>query len=239
MEKRLIRIGIVSDVVCPWCYIGKRRLENAMALTSDRFEFEREYLPFELNPHIPEEGADYREYFCKKFGTEAKFQELADHVKKVAAREGLEFNPEMQHRYPNTRNAHRLILMAHEENEQDGVAEALFRAYFTEGLDLTKNENLIKIAVGAGLNGDKVDILLQSNTGKLEIEMTEVELQRLGITAVPLFIIQDKFLISGAQSVETFTKTFDQAALASREVHAEPSTSVASPNRAESRISEP
>lgn len=229
MKKTLLRIGIVSDVVCPWCYIGKRRLEKAMALTSDRFEFEREYLPFELNPHVPEEGADYREYFCGKFRREANYQERADHVKKIAAREGLEFNPEMQHRYPNTRNAHRLILIAREENKQEGVAEALFRAYFTEGLDLTKNENLIKIAVGAGLNGDKVDTLLQSNTGKLEIEMTETELQRLGITAVPLFIIQNKFLISGAQSVETFTKTFEEAALASAQVHAETSRGIALP----------
>ena len=233
MEKMLVRIGIVSDVVCPWCYIGKRRLEKAMALTSDRFEFEREYLPFELDPHIPEEGVDYRDYFCKKFGSEAKFQELADHVKKVAAREGLEFNPDTQHRYPNTRNAHRLILMAREENKQDEVAEALFRAYFTEGLDLTKNENLIKIAVGAGLNGDKVDMLLQSNTGKLEIEMAETELQRLGITAVPLFIIQDKFAISGAQSVGAFTKIFEEAALAVREVPEETSTGIALTNRAD------
>ena len=232
MEKTLLRIGIVSDIVCPWCYIGKRRLEKAMALTSDRFEFEREYLPFELNPHIPEEGADYREYFSQKFGSEAKFQELADHVKKVAAREGLEFNTDMQHRYPNTRDAHRLILLAREENKQNEVAEALFRAYFTEGLDLTKNENLIKIAVGAGLNGDKVDMLLQSNTGKPQIEMTESEFQRLGITAVPLFIIQDKFAISGAQSVEVFTKTFEEAALATTEVPEKTSSGFALTNPA-------
>ena len=226
MEKTLLRIGIISDVVCPWCYIGKRRLEKAMTLTSDRFEFEKEYFPFELNPHIPEEGADYREYFCKKYGSDAKFQEVTAHVKKVAAAEGLEFNAEMQHRYPNTRNAHRVILMAREENRQDDVVEALFRAYFTEGFDLTKNENLIRIAVGAGMNGDKVDMLLQSNTGKVEIEIAETELQRLGITSVPLFIIQDKFPLSGAQSVEAFTKTFEEAAFASGEVHEETSTNL-------------
>ena len=90
MEKTLIRIAIISDVVCPWCYIGKRRLEKAISLTSDQFEFEREYLPFELNPHMSEEGADYREYFIKKFGSEEKFQQVTDHTKKVA---GILFQP--------------------------------------------------------------------------------------------------------------------------------------------------
>ena len=166
MEKTLIRIAFISDVVCPGCYIGKRRLEKAISLTSDQFEFEREYLPFELNPHMSEEGADYREYFIKKFGSEEKFHQVTDHTKKVAAREGIEFNLDMQHKYPNTRNAHRIILLAREEDKQDDVLEAFYRAYFTEGLDLTKKENLIRIAVDAGLNGDKVDLLLQSNTGK-------------------------------------------------------------------------
>ena len=224
MEKTLITIGIVSDVVCPWCYIGKRRLEKAMALTSDRFEFEKEYLPFELDPHMPEEGADHREYLSKKFGGEAKFQELTEHTKKVAAREGLEFNLDMQHRYPNTRNAHRIILMAREEDKEDDVVEAFFRAYFTEGLDLTKKENLIRIAVGAGLNGDKIDLLLQSNTGKTQIEMAETELHRLGITSVPLFIIQNKLVITGAQSVDAFTKAFEEAASGADATHDERST---------------
>ena len=224
MKKTLITIGIVSDVVCPWCYIGKRRLEKAMALTSDRFDFEKEYLPFELDPHMSEDGTDHREYLSKKFGGEAKFQDVTEHTKKVAAREGLEFNLDMQHRYPNTRNAHRIILMAREEDKQDEVVEAFFHAYFTEGLDLTKKENLIRIAVGAGLNGDKIDLLLQSNTGKPQIEMAETELHRLGITSVPLFIIQNKFALTGAQSVEAFIKAFEGAASATDETHDERST---------------
>lgn len=217
MDKIKIKIGVVSDVVCPWCYIGKRRLEKAIAMSSDRYEFDVEYFPFELNPHMPEEGTDYREYLCKKFGGESKFLELSSHVERVAAREGLDFNMELQRISPNTRNAQRIIMLAREDGRQMEVVEALFRAYFTEGADLSSMENLIKISVGAGLDAEKVEQLLKSNTGKLEIEMAEKELQELGITAVPLFIMDDKFAISGAQPVEAFTKAFDEVALMSRE----------------------
>ncbi|HEU5146154.1 MAG TPA: DsbA family oxidoreductase [Chryseosolibacter sp.] len=218
MEKPLINIGIVSDVVCPWCYIGKRRLEQAMAFASDRFDFELEYLPFELNPHLPEEGIDNQEYLCKKFGSKSKFEQVIAHVKHVAAREGLEFNFEKQQTYPNTRNAHRIILMARETGKQNDVIEALFRAYFTNGVDLSNKENLIGIAAGAGLDRERVTLLMEGNTGKTQIEMAEKELHVLGINSVPLFIINNKTAISGAQSVETFTRAFDEMALVTNEM---------------------
>jgi predicted DsbA family dithiol-disulfide isomerase len=213
MDKLKIKVGVVSDVVCPWCYIGKRRLEKAMELTADRFEFEVEYFPFELNPHIPEDGVDFGDYLSKKFGSEQKYHELTSHLKRVAAQENLHFNLENQKRHPNTRNAHRIILMAREYGSQSQVVEALFRAYFTEGVDLTKIENLIRIAGEAGLDEGMVGLLLQSNTGKVEIEMAEKELSDLGITSVPLYIIDDRLAISGAQSAEAFTKAFEEASV--------------------------
>lgn len=215
MEKLKIKIDVISDVVCPWCYIGKRRLEKAMDLLTDRFDFDVEYFPFELNPHMPEEGLDRREYLCKKFGGEAKYEELTDHVKSVARREGLELNLERQHTVPNTRNAHRIIMLAREEGRQMEVAEAFFRAYFTEGIDLSKIDNLVDISMRAGLDGEKVDLLLHSNTGKLEIEMAEKELQDLGITGVPLFIIDNRRAISGAQAIDAFVKAFEETAMVS------------------------
>lgn len=214
MDKITVKIGVVSDVVCPWCYIGKRRLEKAMAMTADRFAFDVEYFPFELNPHMPDEGSNYREYLCRKFGSEAKFHELNEHVKRVAAREGLDFRMEIQQTVPNTRNAHRILMFAREEDKQMEVAERIFRAYFSEGKDLSRIQTLIDIAGEAGLDREKVTLLLGSNTGKMEIEMAEKELADLGITSVPLFIIDDRLAISGAQSVETFTKAFEEAALA-------------------------
>ena len=213
MDKSTIKVGVVSDVVCPWCYIGKRRLEKAMELTSDRFAFDVEYFPFELNPHMPAEGVNYREYLCKKFGSEAKFMELSAHVKQVAAREGLIFNLDQQNVSPNTRDVHRVIMLAREEGRQLEVVEAFFKAYFREGVDLSQPENLVQISERAGMDGDQVRQLLDSNTGKIEIEMAEKELHDLGITAVPLFIIENKLAISGAQAVEAFVKAFEEAAL--------------------------
>jgi predicted DsbA family dithiol-disulfide isomerase len=213
MIKRKIKIGVVSDVVCPWCYIGKRRLEKAMHQSSDRFDFDVEYFPFELNPHMPEEGADYREYLTNKFGSESKFLELTNYVKQIAAQEGLDFNMDLQKISPNTRNAHRIILLAKEDGKQIEVVEALFKAYFTQGIDLSNINNLVDISAQTGLDRTKIEQLLNSNTGKLEIEMAEKELQDLGITGVPLYIVDNKFAISGAQSVDTFLKAFEELTL--------------------------
>jgi predicted DsbA family dithiol-disulfide isomerase len=220
MEKMKIKIGIVSDVVCPWCYIGKRRLEKAMEMSSDRFDFDVEYFPFELNPHMPEEGVDYRDYLCRKFGSEAKFVELSTHVKQIAAREGLTFNLDQQKVSPNTRNAHRVIMLAREDGKQMQVAEAFFRAYFTDGVDLSKIENLVEISASVGMDSEHIEQLLNSNTGKIEIEMAEKELYDLGITGVPLFIIENKLAISGAQSVEAFTKAFDETSFVNASLNA-------------------
>lgn len=213
MERTKINIGVVSDIVCPWCYIGKRRLERAMERVSDRFVFEVEYFPFELNPRMPAEGIDFNEYLCKKFGSESKSRELSEHVRRVAGNEGLHFNLDMQQRRPNTRDAHRIIMFARDEGRQLDVVERFFRAFFTEGIDLSVAGNLIAIAGGAGLDTDTIEALLHTNTGKLEIEMAEKELTDLGITSVPLYIIDNRMAISGAQSIEAFTKAFEEAAL--------------------------
>lgn len=211
MTKPLIRIGIVSDVVCPWCYIGKRRLEKAMAIAGNRFDFELEYFPFELNPHMPAEGKDQQEYLTEKFGGPDKYRQMTDHVTRVALQEGLFFNFEKQKISPNTRNAQRLIMLAKEDGKQLELVEILFKAYFTDGVDLSKTENLTDLASHAGLDPEKIELFLQSNTGSTEIEMAEQELQKLGITGVPLFIIDNKFGISGAQSPEAFIQAFEDA----------------------------
>ena len=157
----------------------------------------------------------YRDYLCRKFGSEARFHELSEHVKAVAKREGLDFRLDEQEIYPNTRNAHRVILMAREQGKQEKVAEAMFNAFFTKGLDLSRIENLVAIAESQGLDSERVEMLLDSNTGKTEIEMAEKELHELGITSVPLFIIDDKTAIPGAQAVEVFVKTFEESVAAS------------------------
>jgi predicted DsbA family dithiol-disulfide isomerase len=209
MSKPVIKIGVVSDVVCPWCYIGKRRLERAINALGDKFDFDIAYYPFELDPEAPTNGRDQKEHLIKKFGSESQYDKLTGNVTRVAEAEGLTFDYNTQKVSPNTRNAHRLIQLAKDDGKQAELVEALFKAYFTDGIDLSKNENLIDVAVSAGLDKNKVEQFLESNTGVTEVVMAEQELQRLGISGVPFYIIEDKYGVSGAQPAETFIKAFE------------------------------
>lgn len=208
MLKPSIKIAVVSDVVCPWCYIGKRRMEKAVSALSDEIDFEIAYYPFELNPDMPLAGKNHRDHLTNKFGGAEEYERITAHVTDIAATEGLTFNFSDQTISPNTRNAHRLILFAKEHGKQLQLVEALFKAYFTEQTDLTKNENLLKIAVANGLDEEKTKLFLESNAGLSEVQMAETELQRAGISGVPFYIVNDKYGISGAQATETFIQAF-------------------------------
>ena len=206
MNKPKIKIDVVSDVVCPWCYIGKRRLEKAIAQVSDQIEVEIEYHPFELNPEMPAEGRNQKEYLSKKFGSDAKYQQITSQVTATAAIEGLIFDFDKQHISPNTRNSHRLIAFAKQHGKQLEMKEALMKAYFTNGIDLTKTENLVSIATELGLNEKSVATYLQSDEGLTEVITEEnLNIQR-GISGVPFYIINNKYGISGAQPSEVFTE---------------------------------
>jgi predicted DsbA family dithiol-disulfide isomerase len=215
MTKPKIKIDIVSDVVCPWCYIGKRRLEKAIRQVSDQFDFELEYVPFELNPLMEKGGVNQREYLTNKFGGEERYDQITDHTTSVAAAEGLTFNFADQKVSPNTRNIHAIIDLAKEEKIQLPVVEAFFTAYFTNGVDLSKTENIITTAVNAGLTKEKVEQRLANDNARIKIELIEKEVQKLGITGVPFYILNNKYGISGAQNPETFVKVFNELATAS------------------------
>jgi predicted DsbA family dithiol-disulfide isomerase len=209
MTKQKIKVDIVSDVVCPWCYIGKRRIEKAMDALQNKYEFEVEYHPFELNPQMPAEGTNQKAYLISKFGGEARYNQLIGNVTKVAADEGLNFDYDKQIISPNTREAHRIIQFAKQEGKQLEAKEAFMKAYFEDGIDLSRKENLLSVAVKAGLTKEKVANLLSSDEGLAEIEAAEHELQKLGISGVPFYIINNKYGISGAQPSESFIEAFE------------------------------
>ncbi|HEU5291272.1 MAG TPA: DsbA family oxidoreductase [Cyclobacteriaceae bacterium] len=210
MTRPKIKVDIVSDVVCPWCYIGKRRLEKAIDSLKEKFDFELEYHPFELNPDTPISGVNQQEYLTKKFGGgEARYQQLTNHVTQVAAGEGLHFNFAKQHVLPNTRDAHRVIQFAKQEGKQPEAKEAFMKAYFEDGIDLSKKENLIDVAVQAGLSKQAVEKLLSTEEGRESIVKVEREMQQLGITGVPFYIINNKYGVSGAQPSTTFIQAFE------------------------------
>ncbi|MBL7845356.1 MAG: DsbA family oxidoreductase [Cyclobacteriaceae bacterium] len=210
--KQIIKIDVVSDVVCPWCYIGKRRLEKAVQNLSDQYDFDITYHPFELNPQIPVAGVNQKEYLVNKFGGEERYNQITEHVTRIAAEEGLTFNFEKQAISPNTRNAHRIIQWAKASDKQVEVKEAMMKAYFTDGVDLSKPENLVLVAETSGLKKSDVEALLQSTSGLAEVEQAEKEMQELGITGVPFYIIQNKYGLSGAQPSATFIEVIEKAA---------------------------
>jgi predicted DsbA family dithiol-disulfide isomerase len=210
--KPTLKISVISDVVCPWCYIGKRRLESAINKLSDKYTFEVEYFPFELNPQTPEKGVDQKEYLTEKFGGEERYSQLIGNVTNVASKDGLTFRYDLQSVSPNTRKAHRLVQLAREDGKQLNLVEGLFKAYFTDGVDLSKDKNLIDVAVTSGLDRTKVESFLQSNVGEVEVEMAERQWQQAGVTGVPFFVVDDKYGISGAQSPEAFIQAFTEIA---------------------------
>lgn len=206
--KPVIKIDIVSDVVCPWCYIGKRRLEKAMDQLSEEFTFEIEYHPFELDPNTPSGGVDQKGSLSEKFGSEDRYQQLTGHVTQVAAQEGLAFHYEKQTVQPNTRMIHSIIQLAKLEGNHKEAVEAFFKAYFTDGVDLSKKENLSAIAKSIGLRQAGDERYFADAKALRKVAETEEEMSRLGIHGVPFYIINNQYGVSGAQASETFVNAF-------------------------------
>jgi predicted DsbA family dithiol-disulfide isomerase len=210
LNKPVIKIDVVSDVVCPWCYIGKRRLEKAMQQLSSEYTFEVEYHPFELNPDMPAQGVNQKAYLTDKFGSEDRYDQITNHTTQVAATEGLTFNFDKQNTSPNTRKAHAIVQLAKLKGKDLAVIEDLFKAYFTDGVDLTDDKNLIALAVQAGIEREDLELLLADKNSLIRIAALEKEMSKLGISGVPFYIINSKYGISGAQSSETFMQVFKE-----------------------------
>ncbi len=202
---------VVSDLICPWCYIGKRRLEAALRELPPGTAISVSWHPFQLNPHMPREGMDRKEYCMRKFGSWAKCEELYAQIRAAGETAGIDFHFERQPTIPNTLDSHRVIWLAGQEGVQDAVVEALFRSYFCEGVNLSSRSNLVGVAAMAGLDRSRVERLLGSGAGVAEVQAQEQEIKTLGISAVPLFIIQDRVAISGAQPAETLLAAFERS----------------------------
>ncbi|HEY0839865.1 MAG TPA: DsbA family oxidoreductase [Vulgatibacter sp.] len=211
VDRKPLRIDVISDCVCPWCYVGKRRLEEAMEATADRFEFTVNWRPFQLNPDMPAEGRDRRAYMREKFGEE-RVAQMHEHLREVGEEAGIPFDFEKIAKSPNTREAHRLIWMAQELGLQSQMAEAVFAAYFVQGKDIGDLDVLVEIAEGVGLDGARIRSLLESDVGKEEVRQQLEEPLRAGITAVPFFVVEGKFGVAGAQPAKAFVDAFERAA---------------------------
>ncbi|HEY7328008.1 MAG TPA: DsbA family oxidoreductase [Gemmataceae bacterium] len=206
-----VRVDVISDVICPWCYIGKRRLEKAIAL-SGRRDVRVRWLPFQLNPHMPREGMNRREYRTAKFGSWERSLVLDAQVTEAGLAEGIPFAFDKIERTPNTLDAHRLIWLADREDVQDAVVEALFRAYFTDGRDISRTPKLLDVVAEAGLDRSKAEVLVSGDGGVGAIRAAEEQAHRSGVLGVPFFVINNTLALSGAREPSDFLAAFEQAA---------------------------
>jgi predicted DsbA family dithiol-disulfide isomerase len=194
-------ITVYSDVICPWCYVGKRRLEAALANPGMPAAIEFTWRPFELNPDMPAEGVERKVYRARKFG-EARSAELDVQMARTGRELGIEFAFDRMQRTPNTRLAHRLIWEADRQKRQDAVVERLFRGYFEEGLDIGRADVLAGIAAESGLEADAVDRALTDSDSLQAVTSLEQRGYGMGIQGVPFFILLAKYSVSGAQPPE-------------------------------------
>jgi predicted DsbA family dithiol-disulfide isomerase len=209
-----LSVSIVSDVVCPWCYIGKRRFEKALLAVNGEVNPKITWQPFELNPQMPRAGIDRKAYRIAKFGSWAASQAMDARVAEAGAGEGITFNFDAMTKTPNTFDAHRLIWFAAEAGKQSEVVEQLFYGYFVEGSDVGGRKTLLRIAELCGLPAGATRSFLEFDAGTKEVARAARRAQESGISGVPTFIINETHVITGAQSTDVFRAAFAQAVAA-------------------------
>ena len=207
-----VKVEICSDVVCPWCYIGKRRFEQALAGFAHRDEVEVVWRAFELDSTAPSERTGgYAENLAAKYGFPlARAQEMIDTMTATAAQDGLDFRFDTA-RPGNTFDAHRLLHLAGERGVQDAVKERLFRATFTEGEAISDHETLVRLVAEAGLDADEARRVLADGTYAEEVRADEAQAAQLRITGVPFFVVDQRYGVSGAQPAEVLRQVLDRA----------------------------
>jgi predicted DsbA family dithiol-disulfide isomerase len=210
-DNQPVRIDVVSDVVCPWCFIGKHRLEAALKLKPD-IAVEVRYRPYFLNDWIPREGISREEYLTTKFGSPERYKGIAQRVGAAAAAEGLVYASDKMKRQPNTLDCHRLIHWAEAIGKSAEMKQKLMDLYFTEGADLTQADTLVQAAADVGLDAGTVRADLASDKDVALIEQEAQQAKEAGIEGVPCFIFGGKFAVSGAQAPEYLAEAIERIA---------------------------
>ncbi|NBN62189.1 disulfide bond formation protein DsbA [Microvirga tunisiensis] len=208
-QKPLV-VDVISDVMCPWCYIGKRRLEKAIRSVPD-IAVDVRWHPYQLDPTLPKEGKDRATYLNEKFGGPDRAEAAYERVRQAGREEGIAFAFEKIDVSPNTLDAHRLILWSRSDDLQDDVVERLFRAYFVEGRNLAKSETLVQISAEAGMQSDLVEQLFETDSDLAKLKRQIDQASEMGVTGVPFFIIDGRFALAGAEDPATIAAALQHA----------------------------
>lgn len=213
MIARKITIDVVSDVVCPWCFLGRKRLEQALATVPD-VDAEVRWRPYQLDPTLPPQGKDRQAYMREKFGNGSKIDDIHRQLTELGEENGIVFDFEAITRAPNTLDAHRLIHWAAQAapGTQDKLVGTLFSLYFEQGQDIGDHEVLVDAAASVGMDGAVVARLLQSEADKATIREEIDTANRIGVRGVPCFIIDQKFAVMGAQTPDVLADAIQQTA---------------------------
>ena len=209
-----MQIDVISDVVCPWCFIGKRNLERALETWHAKHPDETptvRWHAFQLNPQLPDSGVPRKQYLENKFGGPARAKEIYARVSAAGKRVGIDFAFDSIQVQPNTVDAHRLMHYAGEHGKQDEMAEAIFRRYFVEGADLSSKATLADIAQQAGLNRDEVVTYLAGDADRALVEEQDRRARAIGVEGVPFFIFNQRLSLSGAQPAEVIVEAMEKA----------------------------
>jgi len=206
----VVDIAVFSDVVCPWCYVGRRRLERAVELLGDKHEVRVTWKPYQLNSWVPAEGMDRAEYRRIKFGSAERSSGMDTRLQEAGHGEGIELAFDKIARTPNTFQAHRLIWLAAQHDRQIEMVDTLFKAYFTDGRDIGDRATLIELAGAAGLDTEATARFLDSDEGVSEVEEEEQVGRSLGIDGVPFYLLADKYGVSGAQPPEVLANVIER-----------------------------
>lgn len=205
-----MKIDIIFDTVCPWCYIGKRRLEMALSMRP-QIKVKPNWRPFLLNPEMPPEGIDRTAYLVKKFGSESRVRRIYGAIGEAGLSVEIDFAFDRIGKTPNSVDSHRLVRFAHERGLADEVAEALFVEYFINGRDIGDLRVLTEIGAANGLDAKEVKAYLNTDADVGTIHDENVRAHRLGINGVPSFTFNEKFVISGAQEPQVLARMLDAA----------------------------
>ena len=205
----MIELDIFSDTVCPWCYIGKKRLENALNKYKN-LKIKQTWRPFQLNPGMPPDGMDRQEYLISKFGSSDAAKTIYENIYEEGIKEGINFNFDLIEVTPNSFNSHRLLALAYNANMQEKVLDDLFESYFLHGKDIGDPNILLQIAIKHNIDAEEFKSYLSDQENIEPLANEEIQAKKMGINSIPTFIVNKQIVINGAQTSENFELIFEK-----------------------------